>query len=373
MNKLSFAIIFGILALFFAGCSSDDGDENSGGSKAVSYISKDSKGNLYTLALSGKNSFVLHVMIYDVDYSYGNYRPAITFTGKVISKETNGTDTEIIADTNGETIVFNINGKKMTNIAGKVTFSNEYGSQEMEIDEILTAVALPVIDNIAISQEIVDDGTLVTIIADITSDVELTYFGSSLYGPNGLLPNRGFETSIDYNETSPGHWQITYTEKISIYVASGEYYYTDLRVYNWAVKIGEYDYFQSAEWKKKEYVSVANSIVPQKPVITNITISLKDTVSYNDIDYKFVTMTVYAKSNVPMTWLSGSFYGPNGNIWGGGSPHTWEEISTGNWKCVRTEWVKKDTPGVYYYTNMVADNAGYLKSDPWKGELKFTI
>jgi hypothetical protein len=105
------------------------------------------------------------------------------------------------------------------------------------------------------------------------------------------------------------------------------------------------------------------------PVIDNITIS-----AAADGNDTIITLVIDVISNVPVDWLSGSFYGPNGNIWGGGGGRSFTEVATNLWRFTHTDRVSQYAPsGEYYYSNMNVSNAGQLDSEPWAGELKVTV
>jgi hypothetical protein len=126
---------------------------------------------------------------------------------------------------------------------------------------------------------------------------------------------------------------------------------------------------RSDPWPGELKVTITNSAQAQIPIIERITSSIelagRDTL---------VKLTVDVRSNVPVNWFEGSFEGPNGNIWGGGSGRTFAEVSPGLWRLVHTDRVSEFAPsGEYRYTGIRVRNAGLLRSDPWPGELKVTI
>jgi hypothetical protein len=61
-----------------------------------------------------------------------------------------------------------------------------------------------------------------------------------------------------------------------------------------------------------------------------------------------VTLTVIAKSNAPVNWLSSRLDGPNGNIYGGGSGVTFTNVGDDLWKYVRSHTISEwDPSGTY--------------------------
>lgn len=107
------------------------------------------------------------------------------------------------------------------------------------------------------------------------------------------------------------------------------------------------------------------------PVITSITLD-----SEKVSEGTRLTLTVRATSNSPVEWFNGSFYGPHGNIWGGGhgGPGMFTEISPGLWEYIKHDIVSKYAPtGDYYYENISVKNAGMLTSETWPGELSVYI
>ena len=237
----------------------------------------------------------------------------------------------------------------------KVTVTNTTGAEPPVIDP-----EAPVIDKITISKAASGSDTVITLTIDASSNTPVNWLSGMFDGPNGNIWGGGW--GITFTETSSGHWRLVHTDNVSQYAPSGDYYYTNMRVKNAG-------YLESAAWAGELKVTVTNTVVAGLPVIDNVTISKaasgSDTV---------ITLTVDVSSNVPVNWLSGMFYGPNGNIWGGGSGRTFTETSSGHWRLVHTDNVSQYAPsGDYYYTNMRVKNDGYLESAAWAGELKVTI
>ena len=105
------------------------------------------------------------------------------------------------------------------------------------------------------------------------------------------------------------------------------------------------------------------------PIIQSVTINQEATTGGTNIVF-----TIVAESNAPVDWLNSSFYGPNGNIHGGGSGVQFTETSTGIWEYTRTDFVSEWAPsGEYYYNNISVENAGELESDVWASPVTTTI
>ena len=111
------------------------------------------------------------------------------------------------------------------------------------------------------------------------------------------------------------------------------------------------------------------TITPQKPMIIAANMTDQQTT-----EGTLLTLTITATSNSPVNWLNNKFYGPNGNIYGGGSGVSFTEASPGVWQYVRTDTVSKYAPiGKYYYSNISVENEGQMESDIWPNELIIDI
>ena len=75
-----------------------------------------------------------------------------------------------------------------------------------------------------------------------------------------------------------------------------------------------------------------------------------------------------------MDWLNSSFYGPSGNLYGGGSGVQFTETSAGIWEYTRTDFVSEWSPsGEYYYTGISVKNAGEITSTVWSNTVSTKI
>jgi hypothetical protein len=222
----------------------------------------------------------------------------------------------------------------------------------------------PVITSITLSSARVADGTRLTLTVRATSYSPVEWLQGSFYGPHGNIWGGGFGSPGMFTEISPGLWEYVRHDMVSKYAPTGDYYYEDIIVRN-ASKLS------SEAWPGELKVYIENDIEPQQPVITSVTLS-----SSKVSEGTRLTLTVRATSNSPVEGFSGSFYGPNGNIWGGGwrGPNTFTEISPGLWEYVLHDTVSIYAPtGDYYYENITVENAGMLESEVWPGELKVYI
>ena len=96
------------------------------------------------------------------------------------------------------------------------------------------------------------------------------------------------------------------------------------------------------------------------PVIKNVTLQQIPTTNGINIKFKIVVSSI-----APVDWLNSSFYGPSGNLYGGGSGVQFTEITKGIWEYTRTDFVSKWSPsGEYYYTGLSVKNASELTSPP---------
>ena len=87
-----------------------------------------------------------------------------------------------------------------------------------------------------------------------------------------------------------------------------------------------------------------------------------------------ITLTIVATSQSPVNWLNGSFNGPAGNLWGGGSGVPFTEISPGTWRYSRTDTIDVFAPsGTYSYTNLSVENQAQLTSTVWPNPVNVSV
>ena len=337
------------------------------GLQSITYSSQDSLGNLYTLVVTENSdssarytaqkgdSFVLTIEL----FKNGEYSVALTYSGTIKSTETNGTELKISLAVKGEELSIGVNDNEMVSITGTIILDDKDNTTLTNVGPLVNVVK-PVIDSITISQSASGNDTIITLTIDVNSNIPVNWMSGSFYGPTGNIWGGG--SGRTFTEIAFGHWQLVHTDTVSEYAPNGEYYYT-------GIKVTTAGRLESEAWSGELKVAVSNTIIANAPVIDSITISQAP--SGNDT---IITLTIDVSSDVPVNWMSGSFYSPMGNIWGGGSGRTFTEIAPGKWQLVHTDTVSEYAPsGDYYYTNIKVNNAGYLESAAWAGELKVTI
>ena len=219
---------------------------------------------------------------------------------------------------------------------------------------------IPVIQSVTISQEATTGGTNIIFTIVVESNAPVDWINRSFYGPNGNIYGGG--SGVQFTETSTGIWEYTRTDFISEWAPSGEYYYSNISVEN----AGE---LESEVWASPVTTTITNPQTATTPVIQSVTISQEATTGGTNIIF-----TIVVESNAPVDWINRSFYGPNGNIYGGGSGVQFTETSTGIWEYTRTDFVSEWAPsGEYYYSNISVENAGELESDIWPNSVTTTI
>jgi hypothetical protein len=218
----------------------------------------------------------------------------------------------------------------------------------------------PIIQNVSLQQSSTSNGTDVKFNIIVASNAPVDWLNSSFYGPNGNIYGGG--SGIQFSETSKGIWEYTRTDFVSKWSPSGEYYYNGISVKNQ----GE---LKSNVWSKPVSIKITNLEIAKTPVIKSITLEKVSKTDGTDIKLKIIV-----ESNAPVNWLNSSFYGPSGNLSGGGSGVMFTETSKGIWEYNRTDFVSKWSPsGEYYYSGVSVENEGKLKSTVWTGSLKTSI
>jgi len=218
----------------------------------------------------------------------------------------------------------------------------------------------PVITSVTATPSMLFDGGVITLTVVATSQAPVTFFGGSFAGPAGTIWGGG--SGVTFTETSPGTWRYSRTESISSWAPSGTYSYTNLTVENQAQ-------LRSAPWPNPVNVSVTNTRTSGPPVITSVTAT--PTMLF---DGGVITLTVVATSQAPVSFFGGSFSGPAGNIWGGGSGVTFTETSPGTWRHSRTDTISAFAPsGTYSYTNLTVENEAQLTSAPWPNPVSVSV
>ncbi|MDD3269681.1 MAG: hypothetical protein PHX14_10195 [Syntrophomonadaceae bacterium] len=200
------------------------------------------------------------------------------------------------------------------------------------------------------TNQVTTEDTILTVTITVTSNSPVNWLNKAFYGPNGNIYGGG--SGVSFTETLPGIWEYTRTDTISKYAPSGKYYYSNISVEN----EGQ---MESDVWPNELSIDIVNSITPEKPVITAVNMTNQVTTEGTKL---MVTITV--TSNSPVNWLNKNFYGPNGNIYGGGSGVSFTEKWPGVWEYTRIDTISKYAPsGKYYYNNISVENEGQMESD----------
>jgi len=218
----------------------------------------------------------------------------------------------------------------------------------------------PIIQSVTLQQVPTTGGTNILFKIIVASNAPVDWLNSNFYGPSGNLYGGG--SGVQFTETSTGIWEYTRTDFVSEWSPSGEYYYTGISVKN----AGE---LTSAVWSSPVSTNITNSVTATTPVIQSVTLQQVPVTGGTNILFKIVVA-----SNAPVDWLNSSFYGPSGNLYGGGSGVQFTETSTGIWEYTRTDFVSEWAPsGEYYYTGISVENAGELTSTVWPNPVTTTI
>jgi len=151
-KRRSFLVIAlaAIIGFSFAACGEDD---NGGGGppaqQSVTYTSKDSDGNFYTLVVTENTGRSARYAPQDGDsfsftvvlFNNGNYSLALTYSGTIESAAAgSGTEVVIGVTVNGNPLTITVKGTEMTVISGTIVLDNE---EEITITEPLTSANTP--------------------------------------------------------------------------------------------------------------------------------------------------------------------------------------------------------------------------------------
>ena len=217
----------------------------------------------------------------------------------------------------------------------------------------------PIIQSVTVSPTEIVNGGEVTLTVIAKSNAPVNWLSSRLDGPNGNIYGGG--SGVTFTNVGDDLWKYERTHTISEWDPSGTYTYSRISVEN----EGQ---LTSDEWGPVSF-NVTNDHVAYKPIIQSVTVSPTEIVNGGE-----VTLTVIAKSNAPVNWLSSRLDGPNGNIYGGGSGVTFTDIGDDLWKHEHwpytvSEW---DPSGTYTYSRISVENEGQLTSDEW-GPVSFNV
>jgi hypothetical protein len=243
--------------------------------------------------------------------------------------------------------------------AGELTSTVWSSAVTTNITNSVTATA-PVIQNVTLQQVPTTGGTNILFKVVVASNAPVDWINSSFYGPSGNLYGGG--SGVQFTETSAGIWEYTRTDFVSEWSPSGEYYYTGISVKN----AGE---ITSTVWSSKVSINIKNSVTATTPIIQSVTLQQVPITGGTNILFKIIVA-----SNAPVDWLNSSFYGPSGNLYGGGSGVQFTETSAGIWEYTRTDFVSEWSPsGEYYYTGISVKNAGEITSTVWSNTVTTKI
>lgn len=257
----------------------------------------------------------------------------------------------------------------------------------------------PKIEQVSLATSGISSGSgassTITILAQSSSPVN--WLNRSFEGPTGNIYGGGsgfsFENCDDY-VGSVGHicfgrdatyYFTSFTDTVSRWAPNGLYAYQGISVENQAQ-------LTSDPYSGDLSFTVSNNSVAVTPAITSIEI-----VSYNDgedpissgqplngvckgaasvSDPFRVAVIINATSNAPVSWVNSSFYGPLGNLTGGGSGVPFTEISPGVWRYVMTTSIPSPLhapKGTYYWQNISVRNDGAKTSSEYAGSLSFQL
>jgi hypothetical protein len=218
----------------------------------------------------------------------------------------------------------------------------------------------PIIQSVTLSSTEIVNGGEVTLTVIAKSNAPVNFLSYRLDGPNGGIHGGGGSaafTNIGDDLWKHEHWPYTVSE----WAPSGTYTYSHISVEN----EGQ---LTSDEWGPVSF-NVTNDHEAYKPIIQSVTVSPTEVVNSGE-----VTLTVIAKSNAPVNYLSYRLDGPNGGIHGGGGSAAFTNIGDDLWKHEHwpytvSEW---DPSGIYTYSHISVENEGQLTSDEW-GPVSFNV
>ena len=114
----------------------------------------------------------------------------------------------------------------------------------------------PVIEKVELEQEVVENGTKLTVRLEATSNSPLNWINRSFEGPHGNIYGGGHGTR-DFTEISSGRYEYSWSDIISAYAPSGEYSYLNISVENEGMKTSE-------KWTDDLTTTINNEIEPEK-------------------------------------------------------------------------------------------------------------
>lgn len=257
----------------------------------------------------------------------------------------------------------------------------------------------PKIEEISLATSGISSGrgasSTITILAQSSSPVN--WLNRSFEGPTENIYGGGSSFSFqscDQHVGSVGHicfgrdstyYFTSFTDTISRWAPNGLYSYRGLSVEN------------EAQLRSDPYTGDLSFTVSNNPVAVTPGITSIEIVSYNEGENPIIAgeplngvckvasrvsdpfriaVIITATSNAPVSWLNSSFYGPLGNLFGGGSGVSFTQISSGVWRYVMTTSISSPLyapKGTYYFQNISVQNDGRNTSSAYSGSLSFQL
>ena len=235
----------------------------------------------------------------------------------------------------------------------------------------------------------------VTILAQSTSPV--SWLNRSFQGPSGNIYGGGssfsFESCAAYLDSvghicrgrDAEHYFTSFTDTISRWAPNGRYSYDTISVEN-AAKLTSVDYDGDLSFivennltaNTPEIVSidVVSYIQGQDPLISGTPLNGICLVAGAVSDPFLMAVIITATSNAPVNWINASFYGPLGNLMGGGFGASFTEVSPGVWRYAMLSSLQSPMhapKGTYYWQDISVKNEGAKSSTAYGGGLSFQL
>lgn len=206
---------------------------------------------------------------------------------------------------------------------------------------------------------IIHDGGTAKLRVEVNSNAPVNWMDYSWDSPKSNLCGGG--SGAKFTEVSRGFWVYEQDYSISAYQPSG--------IYTWRVSVTNAALLKSNE--KIVSVDVNNSKENvEKPAIISAAIESTGLTSGTGSS---VTLTVTARSEAPVNWISLSLTGPTDSIEGGGMGVSFENVGENTWKYSRTwDFTKWAVNGEYTISNLSVESEANLASDVYD-VLHFTI
>lgn len=233
--------------------------------------------------------------------------------------------------------------------------SDAWAEEPSTTIETNTVEEPPSLQDVSLTTAEVSDGTELRLTVTAESDIPVNWLHIGLDGPNGSLYGGGQGT--EFTEIQDGVWETTWTYVVPDGAASGEYYFSRVRVENESN-------LESELWPDEPSVTIETDSSPEKPELVDVTLNTAAVADGTELH-----LTVTAESNVAVDWLHIGLDGPNGSLYGGGQGTDFTEIEPGVWETTWTYVVPDDAAsGEYYFSMVRVENEANLESDPWPEE-----